>query len=216
MGTFLAHRRIGISAVAVVAAMLVLVAAGCGGSSKKSSGATTSTAAMTTTSGVTTSGSGGTVSVNDWANGFCSAVGNWANSMKSVGKNLRGNPTKSNLQGSVATIKNANQTLVASLQSLGTPDTPGGAQAKAAIDQLATTLKSHSDQIGSAITGMSGAGATGLRTAGAAISTNLIAMGNAFKSSISQLQSLSKQAKGSFKQAFNQSSACQKIKREGA
>ncbi len=193
MRTSFSHRRIGICAVALVAAMLLLVAAGCGGSSKKNSAATTSTAAMTT------------VSVNDWANGFCSAVGNWATSIRSVGTTLRGNPTKSNLQSATATIKNANQTLVASLQSLGRPDTQRGAQAKKTIDELATSLKSHSDQINSAVKSSSGAGAA------AAISTNLVAMGQAFQTSLSQLKTLNEQSKGSLKKAFDQSSACQKI-----
>jgi hypothetical protein len=209
-------RRIGIPVVATVAASLLLVASGCGGS-KKSSSATTSSAVTTTavtTAPATTSASSGTVPLSQWTNGFCSAVGNWATAVRSAGQALQGNPSKANLQALVATLKNANQTLVASLKSLGAPDTPGGEQTKAAVDSLATALKSHADAINSAIAGT--AGAQGVKATVAALSTNLIAMGQAFKSTLSQLKTLNASAKDSFKQAFKESSACQKLKAQGA
>jgi nucleotide-binding universal stress UspA family protein len=203
------HRRTGTSVVVVLAAALLLLAAGCGGSSKSNS-----SAATTSSTPATTSSSGGTVAINDWANGFCSAVYNWGTSMRSVGSALGSNPTKGSLTGAVATVKNANQTLITSLKSLGRPDTEGGAQAKAAVDQLAASLKSHSDQINSAVKSMSGAAE--LRTAAATLSSNLIAMGNSFRTALSQLKSLSKQAKGNFRQAFQQSSACKKLQSQSS
>jgi hypothetical protein len=206
------RRRIGMSAVAAVVALLALVAAGCGGGGKSSS-ATTSHLVTTseTTAPATTSSSGaGTVSTTDWSNGFCSAVSNWGTSIRTAGQALQGTPSTSSLRGAVAQIKNANQTLVASLKSLGAPDITGGSQVKASVDELATTLKTHSDAISSAMASVGSPGE--LRAAAGTLSANLIAMGTAFKSALTQLKSVNRQNGGSFKKTFDQAPACKKLK----
>jgi hypothetical protein len=204
--------RIGIATFIALVATLALLASGCGGSSKKSSGATT-TAAMTTTSATTSSSGGGTVSTAEWANGFCTAVFNWGSTIRSTGQALQGNPSKAALQGAAAQIKNANQTLVASLKALGSPDFQGGAQVKSAIDELATTLKTHADAISSAMASVGSP--QELRAAAQALSTNLIAMGTAFKSTLNQMKSANRQSGGSFKKTFDQAAACKKLKSAG-
>jgi hypothetical protein len=206
------HRRIGMSTVAVVTVLLALVAAGCGGSSKSSNNASGTTAAVTTAPATTSSSGGGTVSASQWANGFCSAVSDWGLSIRSTGRALQGNPSKSALQGAVSQIKSANQKLVTDLQALGTPQITGGSQVKSSIDELATTLKTHADAISAAMAGVSNP--QQLRGAAQALSSNLIAMGSAFKSSLNQLKSVDRQNKGSFKKTFDQAPACQKLKSE--
>jgi hypothetical protein len=194
--------RAGIGAAAAVAAILVLVASGCGGGSKKSS-------SETTTSATTSSSGGGTVSATDWANGFCSAVSAWGKSIRSVGPALQGNPSRSAVHGAVATIKNANQTLVASLKSLGAPDVQGGSRVKSAIDSLATTLRTHADTINSALASVGSA--QELQAAVQTLATNLSAMGTAFRSTLNQLQSINKQSAGSLKNSIDHASACKKL-----
>jgi hypothetical protein len=207
--------RIGMGAVAVVTVMLALVAAGCGGGSKKSSNSasgTTTESVMTTSPATTSSSGGGTVSTTEWSNGFCSAVGSWGKSIRTAGQALQGNPSKSALQGSVRQIKNANQTLVASLQSLGAPDITGGSQVKSSVDALATTLKTHADAINSAMASVGSP--QELKAAAGTLSSNLIAMGTAFNSSLTQLKSVNRQNGGAFKKTFDQAPACKKLKAE--
>jgi hypothetical protein len=206
------RRRIGISTVAVVTVLLALVAAGCGGSKKSSNSASGTTAAITTAPATTSSSGGGNVSAAQWANGFCSAVSNWGMSIRSTGRALQGNPSKSALQGAVSQIKNANQKLVTDLKSLGTPQITAGSQVKSSIDALAATLHTHANAISTAMAGVSNP--QQLRGAAQALSANLIAMGSAFKSSLNQLKSVDRQNKGSFKKTFDQAPACKQLKSE--
>ena len=204
------RRRIGMSAVAAVVVLLALVAAGCGGSKKSSNSASGTTAAVTTAPATTSSSGGGTMSVTDWSNGFCSAVSAWGTSIRNAGAALQGTPSKSALQGAVAQIKNANQTLVASLKSLGAPDITGGSQVKSAVDELASTLKTHADAISSAMASVGSPGE--LRAAAGTLAANLTAMGTAFNSALTSLKSVDRQNGGSFKKNFDQAPSCKKLK----
>jgi hypothetical protein len=195
------RHRIGAAAFAAVTASLLLLASGCGGS-KTSSG---TTAATTTTPG--------TVSTASWADSFCGAVYTWGTSIRSVGKSLQ-SPSRAKLQSAITDIKTANEKLVSSLQSLGQPDVKGGGQVKATVDHLASTTKTHSDNIGAAVSSLHSGG--NLASAAATIGSNLVAIGNTFRSSLTQLQSASQQSKTEIRQAFAQSSSCKKIQSQTA
>lgn len=196
----LSRHRIAAAAFVAVAASLLLVASGCG-SSKTSSG---TTAATNTTP---------TVSVASWAESFCGAVYTWGTSIRSAGKSLQ-SPSKAKLEAAVTDIKTANEKLVSSLQSLGQPDVKGGHQVKTALDHMTSTLKTHSDNIHAAVSSLQSGG--NLPSAAATIGSNLVAIGNTFKSSLQQLQSASEQSKTEIRQAFAQSSSCKKIQNQSA
>ena len=113
--------------------------AGCGGGGGDSSSTSSSTTTATSTES--------TASAGDWANGFCGAFKDWANTLKPIGQSLQSNPTKENLQSAGDDIKGANETLADDLKGLGKPDISGGDEAKSAVNTLADQIKADSDAI---------------------------------------------------------------------
>src|SRR5262245_57296622 len=90
------------TAAAALAAAAVLAAAGCGGSGSS------------------------TTSATDWANGVCSSIVTWENSLKSISSSLQANPSKDGVQQAVDDAKSATDTLAGDLKKLGKPDTEAG------------------------------------------------------------------------------------------
>jgi hypothetical protein len=210
MRIFRFERRIGAVGFAAAVAVLGLIAAGCGGG--KSSSATTSSA--TTSSVTTTSGGGGKVSKEQWADNFCSAVYTWGTTIRSIGQSFPTPPTKEALQSAADDFKSANEKLVSDLKSLGTPDLPGGQQARVVIDQLAGDLKNASDKIDEALSNLSSG--TDVANAASVFSSTFVAIGTSFRQALTQLRSINEQAKGSFKDALKTSSSCQKLRKAGS
>jgi hypothetical protein len=187
-------------ATAVVAASLIAVpfVAGCGG------GGSNTTTSSTTTATTTESNA----SAADWANGFCGAFKDWANSLKPIGQSLQSNPTKDNLQSAADDIKGANETLSDDLKGLGKPDISGGDEAKSAVNTLADQIKEDSDTISNALSDVSTAGE--LVAAASAVSTTLLTLQNQVNNTLSQLKAINAD-NGSLKDAFNDASNCQSL-----
>jgi len=101
---------------AALASLLVLavLAAGCGGGGGKD-----------------------TTSAQDWADGVCSAINTWTDSLSSAGQSLSGgNLSKDSLESAAGDVKDATSQLKDDLSGLGTPDTKSGDQAKQTTDEL--------------------------------------------------------------------------------
>ena len=186
---------------ALVAALGVAVpfVAGCGGGGDSSSTSSSTTTATSTES---------TASAGDWANGFCGAFKDWANSLKPIGQSLQSNPTKDNLQSAADDIKGANETLSDDLKGLGKPDISGGDEAKSAVNTLADQIKADSDTITNALSDVSTAGE--LVAAASAISTTLLNLQNQVNNTLSQLKAINA-FNGSLKDAFIGASNCQSL-----
>ncbi len=203
-----------IAAVGLAAAVFAvgLIASGCGGGSKSSAttSSVTTTASVTTTSG----GGGGKVSKEEWADNFCSAVYTWGTTIRSIGQSFPSPPTKEALQNAADDFKSANEKLVSDLKSLGTPDLPGGQQARVVVDQLAGDLKNASDKIDEALSNLSSG--TDVANAASVFSSTFVAIGTSFRQALSQLRSINEQAKGSLKDALQSSSSCQKLRKAGS
>jgi hypothetical protein len=166
---------------------VVAFAAGCGGSS---------------------SSSDGTSATDDWANGVCSAITTWTNSLKSATSSLKGgNVSKDGLQGVADDLKSANETFVDDLKGLGKPDTEAGQQAKESVDKLAGELQSDSSKIEDAVKDVSGA--SGVLTAVSVVSTTVVSMGSQLQTTFTELQQLD--AKGELETAFEQADACKTL-----
>lgn len=172
--------------LATFVAALALVAAGCGGSDASSASPT-----------------------EEWADGFCTAITSWTDSLSQVGDRFS-NPasfTKEALDDSANEIRTATETLVDDLRSLGAPDTESGQAAKESLDELAITLESDLAEIESAVEGASGL--TELPAAITAITTAFASMGTAFSSTLQTIES--GDAKGELQSALEQAPACSEI-----
>ena len=159
-----------------------LLAAGCGSSKS----------AQTTT----------TSSTVDWANGVCSAVTTYKNSLTSTATTLVGNPSKSGLQDAVDQAKSATDTFISTTKNLGKPDTNAGQQAKSTLDTLSSQLDANVTTIQSA----TGSGLlAGISKATGALATAQTQITTAFD----QLKGLD--AKGELGDAFSQASSCSSL-----
>lgn len=180
-----AQKRIGmrLAVAAASAAALVTVAAGCGGG-----GGTTTAAASTAV---------------EWADGVCTAVTTWQDSMQSIGSSLKANPSKSALTSSIDQAETATKTLVTTLKQLGAPQTNAGQQAHQSLVQLQQQLTTGRQAIHSALEGASDTGAV---AAVAKIGTILAGLGQNVSSTVTTLEGLD--AEGELGQAFRDAESC--------
>jgi hypothetical protein len=177
-------RRLARIALLGSVAAAVLVVAGCGGS--KSSEETPAS----------------------WTNSLCGSLVTWQESIKSAGNKFKGNVSRSSLQDAKSSISSADSKLKDELQSLGKPPTEGASEARSAMSNLSNELKSNVDDIQSALSGVNSV--QDVSTAASAITTSVTAMGSAFSSTTSQLQSLAQS--DPWRKAFQDSSSCQQLK----
>jgi methyl-accepting chemotaxis protein len=178
------------SLLAVLILSAAIVAAGCGGDSSSSSGGT-GTESSTTAAG-------------DWANSVCQAFNDWNSSITEAAQSVRDNPTEDGIKTAGDDIRSATDTLADDLKGLGRPDTENGQEAKAAIDELATSLETSMQKITDAIDNASGA--SGLVTAGSTIATTLTEMGSQVSTTGQQLENID--AGGELQTAFEQADSC--------
>jgi hypothetical protein len=175
--------------LATAVAVLALVAAGCGGSDESSSASPT----------------------DEWADGFCTAVTSWTDSIQSFSEQFTdltdlSSFSNDGLESAANDIKSSTQTLVDDLKGLGAPETESGQAVKDSLDELSSTLESEVATIDDAV---EGASSTGLPSAFGTFTTSLQAMGAAFSSTLDTLQSAD--AKGELQTALEDSPACADI-----
>ncbi len=174
-------------AFVVLVASLTLVAAGCGGSDESS------TASATV----------------EWADGFCTAVTTWTDSLKQIGEQLA-SPSSLSQEGldeAANDVRRANETLVDDLKSLGAPDTESGQAVKDAIDELATTLDDDLTEIEDTVDGISGV--TGVPGAITSIAATISSMTTSFSSTLQTIDNAD--PKGELQDAFEQTDSCSDI-----
>jgi hypothetical protein len=171
---------------AAIASLLLLavLAAGCGG------------------------GGGGdeTTSAQDWADGVCSAINTWTDSLRSAGQSLSGgNLSESSLTGATDDVKDATAQLKDDLSGLGTPDTESGDQAKQSIDELSTNIQQGVDTIEGAVKDATSGGSivAAVTTATSTLST----MGSQVQTTFGELEQLG----GELKSAFTNASSCKSL-----
>ena len=171
----------------IAVAALALLVAGCGGSDESSSASPT----------------------EEWADGFCTAITTWTDSLQSVTEQFSSPSSLSTdgLNDAASDIKSSTETLVDDLRGLGAPDTESGQAVQDSLDELSTTLENEVADIESAADGVSGL--TGLPSAISSITTSLAAMGTAFASTLQALESAD--VKGELQTALEDSPACADI-----
>jgi hypothetical protein len=128
----------GMLVLAFVAALL----SGCGSDEKTATSGDESTQETTATSGDESS-------LQGWAQGLCTSVGEWQATTKSTGAKMA-NSKDDFAQGEQA-VTSADDFLVSGLKGLGTPPAPASTDAKEAIARLLTKLEDSSGAIDKAL-----------------------------------------------------------------
>lgn len=172
-------------AIALVA-MVAVLAAGCGSDDSSSD----------------------TTAATDWANGVCTALSTWTNSLKSTVSSLGvADLNKDGLESAVDDAKSATETMVSDLKALGRPDTESGQEAQDEINTLTDQLTSGVDSIESSVSGASGI--SGVLSAVSSVTATLKTMGTDVTNALSSLENLD--AKGELQDAFSQAEACKSL-----
>jgi len=174
---------------AALASLLVLaaLAAGCGGG-----------------------GGGGndTTSAQDWADGVCSAINTWTDSLRSAGQSLSGgNLSKDSLESAAGDVKDATAQLEDDLSGLGAPDTKSGEQAKQTTDELSKNIQQGVDTIDGAVKDATNGGS--IVTALTTVTSTLSTMGSQVKTAIGELEKLD--PGGELESAFKNASSCKSL-----
>jgi hypothetical protein len=169
-------------AVAAATVALAVAAAGCGSSSSASE-------------------------TEQWADGMCSALTDWQNSVTAAGENVsKGDLSKSSLEGAADGVADANKQLRDDLDSLGKPPTETVDKAKSALNQLGDDLNKNLEAIRDALAKTSG---NDVSVAITAVASSVQAMSQDLQNTSTQLKAL--QSDDTWKKAFNSSDSCQKL-----
>jgi methyl-accepting chemotaxis protein len=166
-------------------------------------------AAATIALAVAAAGCGGSDTQSEteaWADGMCSALLDWQNSVRTAGEDVsKGNLSKSTLQDAANGVSDANKQLRDDLDSLGKPPTETAEKAKEDLNQLTDDLKTNIDKIRDAL-GNAGSDVTAAITA---VSGSVQAMSQDVQNTATQLKAL--QSDDTWSKAFKSSDSCQKL-----
>ena len=143
-----------------------------------------------------------------YADGVCSAIGNWEQQIKSIATDFSGGISKSSLHAKVNQAQAATKTLVTQIKAVPPPNSSQGQAAKQQLDQLASDVTTTVNAAKSSVAQVQGnASATTIATAVAALAPQVQALVNEAKSAIDTLKS----AKGSLASAFNSTDSCKSL-----
>jgi len=183
----LASGRMKLTAVIASFLLLAVLAAGCGGGG---------------------GGSSDTESAQDWADGVCSAINTWTDSLRSAGQSLTGgNLSESALTGAASDLQDSTAQLKDDLGNLGKPDLSSGDKAEETVDTLSSNIQGEVDKIDGAIKDAKNGGSLvgALNTVTSSIST----MGSQVQTAFSDLEKLD--PGGELESAFKNASSCKSL-----
>jgi hypothetical protein len=158
---------------------------------------------------VTPAGAGDT-SPQKWADGVCSAVQDWIDSVQSTVEGLRSAGSLENAsQQAISGLDTATAQLTDSIEQLGKPTTSDGTKARNAVEKLSNELSADVDSIKGEL--------TNLPTDPAGIAASFAQIGSDISNAIDQVQSTATtlkglSPKGKLKKAFQSSSECRSLK----
>jgi methyl-accepting chemotaxis protein len=144
---------------------------------------------------------------NNWANGACSALVTWKDSITAAGQSVKNNLTKSSIQSASQDVQSANSKLSDDLKGLGKPPTPGADQAKSSLQQFSDQVKTGTDQIKQAISGITNA--SSVATAVTAIGSTVQTVGTELQSTVTDMKNIA--SDDTWKKAFQDSDSCKKL-----
>jgi hypothetical protein len=176
-------------ALVVVGLLVGVLAAGCGGDD---------------------GGGGGGSSAEEWANGLCTAITDWTESVQETSNSLKGgNLSESSLTDAAEDYRGATEEFVDDVRDLGAPDTEAGDRAKEEIDKLADSVDENAAEIDEAIEGGGNLGETV-----SAVTQALATMGQQLAATFTALEGLD--AGGELEDAFRDAEACDELESSGS
>jgi len=168
-------------------AVLAVLAAGCGGGG---------------------GGSSDTQSAQDWADGVCSAINTWTDSLKSAGQSLQGgNLSENSLKQAASDLKDSTAQLKDDLDGVGKPDLSSGDKAKDEVDTLSGNIQDGVDKIDGAIKDAQNGG--NLVNALTTVTSTISTMGTQVQTTFTNLRKLDPQ--GELESAFKNASSCKTL-----
>jgi hypothetical protein len=179
----MSRRFAGTSAALLVTALLAAVVAGCGSDEKSAT--------------------------EKWADGLCSSLVRWRDSLKSASDKVTGgNISLSNIQSAASEASAANAKLQDDLGALGKPPSNGSKEAKATASQLADDLRNSVGQIKDTVAGVSSTQEA--LSAASVVTATVATMKEDVSSAVDRLRTLGGEG-DSWKDAFAGSKACQDL-----
>jgi hypothetical protein len=161
---------------------------------------------------VPASATGSSTSPKKWANGVCSAVHDWINSVESTLTGLKNAGSLENAsQQATSGLDAATTQLTDSIQQLGKPSTSDGTKARNAVKKLSDQLSGDVESIKNELANPP--------SDPAGIASSFAQIGSDARKAISQVQSTATtlkglSPKGELKKAFQSSSECQSLKQQ--
>jgi hypothetical protein len=155
-------------------------------------------------------GGGGeeTMSAQDWADGVCSAINTWTDSLRSTAQSLSGgNLSKDSLESAASDLKDSTAQLKDDLDGLGKPDLESGDKAKESVDDLSDNIQEDVDKIDGAIDDAKSG--SSLMTALTTVTSTISTMGTQVQSTFKELEQLD--PGGELESAFKNASSCKSL-----
>jgi hypothetical protein len=144
----------------------------------------------------------------EWADGLCSAITTWRDSLTSTADSLRGgNLSEDSLRSAVDDFESATSDFVDDVRDLGIPETEAGEEAKASLDRLADDVEEGVSTMQSAVDDAEGAG--GALEAISTVAGTLSTLGEQLASTFAGLEDLD--AAGELEEAFREADACDEL-----
>jgi ABC-type transporter Mla subunit MlaD len=154
---------------------------------------------------------GGSSATTEWADGVCTAISTWGDSITATGESLRAGATDADdLRTAVDEFEDATQTFVDDLRELGRPDTEAGDEAQEALEQLADDVDENVSKISEAVE--EAEGVSEIVEAATSVSGTLSTMGQQLSSTFAELQQL--EAADELEEAFRDADACDELAEE--
>jgi methyl-accepting chemotaxis protein len=156
---------------------------------------------------------GGSSSTTEWADGVCSAITTWSESVTSTADSLRGgNLSEDELRSAVNDFESATSDFVDDLKGLGEPDTEAGAKAKESLDQFSANVEENVSTMKTAVDDVSDA--SEVVEAVTTVSATLSTMGQQLSSTFAELKQLD--AGGELERAFSEADSCDELESGGS
>jgi uncharacterized protein YoxC len=150
----------------------------------------------------------GDSSATDWADGVCSAITTWSDSLESTIESVRaGGRSEDELRSAVDDLESATNDFVDDLRGLGAPETESGQEAKESVDQLANDVEEGVSTIEGAVEDVSSGGGVG--EAITVIGTSLSTMGQQLSATVTRLEQLD--PGGELEEAFRDADSCDEL-----
>jgi hypothetical protein len=172
------------SAVAIVVAVVALALAGCGSSDD------------------------GNDATQAWADGLCSSLQSWTESVQSAGTTLQDTSALSpeSVGGALESVIDATSTLADDVKALGRPEIESAQQAEETVNGLADSLQTDANTLQQSLDDADEAGLTGLLEELSTITATLGSMASAVGQAFTDLQELDVQ--GELESAFTDADSC--------